>query len=186
MLKSNLFNLEFKMERENPPLRVISPDDQLTHYFCPPMKLMQFVLILPLLITSCNNNTKNNGDRTSDRNEYNGVHFPPGSVVAADSVRIPDPLNELFFTVKLLSNEHSQNGTYDVIAAYGHNDAETQITFPPGSSNPIKPAIKKGDDATSFVIGFYETGDTTFHEYFLVQSTKGHTSMKYIRSYSFQ
>ena len=174
------------MEMENPPLRVISPDHQLTPYFCAAMKLMQIILTLPLLITSCNNSTKNNGSETSERKEYNGVQFPEGSVVAADSMRVPDPLNELYFSVKLLSNEHSQNGTYDIVAAYGYNDAATQITFPSGSSNPLRPSIRRGSDALSFIIGFYETGDTTFHDYFLVQSAKGRTTMKYIRSYSFQ
>src|SRR5688572_22069999 len=79
-----------------------------------------------------------------ERNEPGFPRVLPGEIVTADSMRIPDPLNVFYFSVKLVGNEHSATGSYDVVASYGHNDANTMITFPREGTEMIRPAMKKG------------------------------------------
>lgn len=112
---------------------------------------------------------------------------PPGTVLLADSIKIPDPLNELYFTVKLVTNEYTRQGTYDVSILYGHNNATTQITFPHGGTERIIPKMKKGDEPFSYIIGFnYGEEDPAFYEYYRVKGASGKIETTYLKAYSFK
>jgi hypothetical protein len=149
---------------------------------------MKFVwLLLPLFLTlSCNNDTRNRNAATSGKNEYGAGYPAPGTVVVADSMVIPDPLNELYFSVRVVANEQSQNGIYDVEVRYGYNDAATQISLPRGADKPLRPALKRSEQPFTYIIGFYHGDDPTFYDYFRVSAGKGQTQMKYIKTYSFR
>ncbi len=143
---------------------------------------MRLLLPLCLFFFSCCQDTK---EQTSEHST--GTVVQPGIVVAADSVRIQDPLNETYFSVKVLTNERSREGSYDIKARYGHNDAFTTITFPKGGSKDILPALKRGDSPNEMIVGFYFGGERQqFYEYFLVRADRGSTEMKYIRGYTFE
>lgn len=102
-------------------------------------------------------------------------------------MKIPDPLNELYFTVKLVANEYTRQGTYDVNILYGYNDASTQITFPHGGTERIIPKMKKGTEPFSYIIGFnYGENDPVFYEYYLVKGGAGKIETKYLKAYSFK
>jgi hypothetical protein len=142
-------------------------------------------LLLLLITMSCNNNTKNAESDTSATGKYVGANLPKGSVIAADSVLIPDPLNELYFVVKILTNDQTGDGSYDVQANYGHNEAETQIEMPDGDKL-IRPVIRKSLQPFTYTIGFTYGSDTSFNDYFEISSDRGQTRMRYIKSYSFK
>ncbi|HTN45238.1 MAG TPA: hypothetical protein VL098_02755 [Flavipsychrobacter sp.] len=111
----------------------------------------------------------------------------PGTVLLADSMRVPDALNERYFSVKLVANEYTRQGTYDVQIRYGENDAVTQITFPRGGTEKIIPVLKKGKEPYSYIIGFrYGNKDPLFYEYYWVQATKDKIETKYVKAYSFK
>lgn len=113
--------------------------------------------------------------------------LPPGTVLLADSMRISDALNERYFCVKLVANEYTRRGTYDVQILYGENDAMTQITFPRGGTERIIPEMKKGEEPYSYIIGFrYGHKDPLFYEYYWVKGAEGKIETKYLKSYSFK
>ena len=103
----------------------------------------------------------------------------PGVVVLSHSEKIPDPLNELYFSIKLVTNEYTHQGTYTLLVNYGHNKAENRISYPRGSAGKITPAMKKLNTPYSYDIGFYFEGDTSFYSYYLVQAPGGNIEMKY-------
>jgi hypothetical protein len=110
----------------------------------------------------------------------------PGVIVAADSMKVPDPLNEYYFSVKVTSTEESDSGKYEVSVVYGNNDAKTDIILPRGSREPLTPAIRAGEALSSYIVGFRVGVDTAFHDYVLIRANKGKTEMKYLKAYSFQ
>lgn len=148
---------------------------------------MKFLLLLlPLLIgISCKNSTKSSESDTSATKKFGDGTPPKGTVVAADSMIIPDPLNELYFSVAIVATDESQNGIYDIVARYGYNDAATSITIPDGGGKTITPAIRRANEPFAYHVGFFYGEDTTFNDYFLVSADKGQTKMRYIKSYSF-
>jgi hypothetical protein len=186
MLKSSLFRLQMEITQQIHPFRVIIKTfNSALILLLQPMKFVW--LLLPLFLTlSCNNDTRNSNSATSGKNEYAATSAAPGTVLAADSMAIPDPLNELYFSVRILANEQSQNGIYDVVVRYGYNDAATQITLPRGADKPLRPALKKGSEPFTYIIGFYHGEDPAFNDYFLVSAGKGQTEMRYIKTYSFR
>ena len=184
--KSSLFGLQKEIMRQIHPFRVINKRfNSALMVLLHPMKVVW--LLLPLLLTlSCNNNTRNSDSATSGKNEY-GIAIPaPGTVVAADSMVIPDPLNELYFSVRLVANEQSQNDIYDVVVRYGFNDATTQISLPRGADKPLKPALKKSAQPFTYIVGFYHGDDPAFNDYFLISAGRDKTEMRYIKTYSFR
>lgn len=164
----------------------------LTHFFpqsfsiiFAAMKNMLLFLLLISGVIACK--TAEKKEAAAAVTEEQEAPLPPGSVLLADSIRIPDPLNELYYSVKLVANEHTHQGTYDVKVLYGHNNAETQITFPRGGTKKIVPRMQKGSEPFSFIIGFnYGEDDPTFYEYYLVKGAFGKIEMKYLKAYSFK
>jgi hypothetical protein len=58
------------------------------------------------------------------------------------------------------------------------------VTMPKGAIDAT-PAIRKGSEPRTFIVGFRTADDTTFHDYFEVSSNGKQTKMRYIKSYSF-
>ena len=110
---------------------------------------------------------------------------PKGTVIAADSIKVADPLNESYFAVRLVAGEYSFRGTYDIKAHYGSGEGNSQITFP-RADVPVRPAMRRGDAPESFIIGFYLGDDKKFYDYFLVDGQKNEIKMKYLKAYSFR
>lgn len=110
---------------------------------------------------------------------------PAGATIAADSMKLPDELNEQYFAVQIKSTEYSSNGAYKVLAHYGFNAAEGSFTFPKGGRD-IMPVLQKSEKPFTYVIGFYWGDDPTFNGYYEVSAQRGQIKMKYIKAYSFQ
>lgn len=138
--------------------------------------------LLPLLLISCSEpETKQPVQEVSPT-----AHVPAANtVVASDSMRLPDELNEMYYSVEVVATHQSANGVYEVLVSYGHNDASTQITMPEAET-PVIPAVRRGAGPNEYIIGFRHGSDTTFNDYFLVRAGKGRTEMKYLKAYSFK
>lgn len=135
-----------------------------------------------LLLAACGNATSGNAAGKHGNNNYT----PPaaGTVIASQSTPITnDPLNHFDFTVKLIASEYSNYGTYTVKAAWGPDTATEQFTMPKGGTH-LKPVLKKGTGAYSYVVGFYY--DNKFYDYYQIKGAKDNIEMKYISAYSFQ
>src|SRR4051812_4824610 len=86
------------------------------------------LILLLALVSGCSGRSGNQGQPAASDNT---VSVPlSGTVVDADSMLIPDPLNKLYFSVRLVANDNSRKGSYNVIASYGYNDAHGQLTMP--------------------------------------------------------
>lgn len=104
------------------------------------------------------------------------------SVVAADSIAIPDPLNRFYFSVTLKKTAYSYRGTYEVVAKNKTQNATTLITFPQGK-RPVRPALRKGDAPLTFIVGFYYLDSRRFYDYFQVTADGNTVRMKYLKAY---
>ena len=100
---------------------------------------------------------------------------------------VPDPLNKLYFSVKLVANKFTSQGTYDVQIDYAHHTITTQLTFPREGIQDILPRMKKGTKPFSYIIGFnYGREDSTFYEYYLIDASAGKIETRYLKAYSFK
>ena len=109
--------------------------------------------------------------------------MPPvaGTVVANDSMKIKDKLNDFYFAVKLtVSGENKETGidygfVYDVATHYGPNNAVSKITMPRGGKR-LQPLLRKDpSNEDTFIIGFIPDKDMggdgkTFKEYYAVKA----------------
>jgi hypothetical protein len=109
---------------------------------------------------------------------------PGTTVAAADEPVTDDPLNKFTFSVKVIADSNVATGMYDIDADYGPNFAESKMILPKGGEH-FAPAVRKGTQPYSYIVGFHIPGDTTFYDYFEVTSDKGQTKMQYIKAYTF-
>ena len=107
------------------------------------------------------------------------------TVVASDSIRIPDDLNELYFSIEVIAGPESDKGVYEVLASYGPNDASGQVVMPE-AEKLIIPEVRRDTQQFAYIIGFHYGTDTSFKDYFLVKADKGRTEMRYLKAYSFK
>jgi len=148
-------------------------------------KLISAIPIL-LFLVACNASSSSSSD-TVQAPVYSAKTLVPGTVILSDSMLIPDPLNKLYFSVKLVSNEFTTQGTYDVQMDYAHNTAAVQITFPRKGTQEIIPKMKKGTRPFSYIIGFnYGVDDPTFYDYYLIEANAGKIETRYLKAYSFK
>lgn len=111
-----------------------------------------------------------------------------GTVVAADSVKIKDDLNSLYYSVRLTAGDSSSEGRYNLRAAFGYNEAKSEVVYP-RLLKGITPAIRKEEGQPySFIIGFRYTGDTAFNDYLRVYATHipgfgAQIELRYIKAY---
>lgn len=146
------------------------------------------ILLISAICCSCSNVADNTSARSGNsiRTESGKFKPPPaGTILAADSMKIRDPLNTFYFAVKIVSNKHSNYGSYDVVAHYGPNEAKSAFSFPKEGRH-IMPVLKKGKEPFTYIIGFYWDNDPHFYDYYQVSARKGEIMMKYIKAYSFQ
>lgn len=111
-----------------------------------------------LALASCGNEKENGGDME---------HFyapAAGIIVAADSMKAEDELNEFYFSVYITTTDLSNEGRYLLQANLGYNEAKSEIVYPKLTQR-LKPAIRKDpSNDFSYIVGFtYEDG--TFNDY---------------------
>lgn len=116
------------------------------------------VLITMLALASCTDDIKSSEDIE---------HFyapAAGTIVVADSMTVPDELNDFYFSVYITTTDLSEEGRYLLQASHGHNEAKSEIVYPK-LTQPLKPAIRKDETSEfSYIIGFtYDDG--TFNDY---------------------
>jgi hypothetical protein len=139
----------------------------------------QLISLVLLSITSCKS-----GQRSANVTIVTNV--APGTVI--DSFNEPvteDKLNHFNYTVKIIADSAVDKGIYIAEAAYGPNVARGKFTMPKGMEQ-AKPILKKCAFGHCNIVGFRLDGDTTFYDYFEINSTKTETGMRYINSYSFE
>jgi len=134
--------------------------------------------LLLLAVLSCSDPQPN---QTKDIPTTNFNIPAPNTVVASDSMRIPDALNELYYSIEVVTTSQSRQGVYEVLVQYGYNEASTRITMP-ASEHPLIPVLKK-NAPNEYIIGFRIPEDNTFKDYFLVRANKGRIEMKYLKAY---
>ena len=149
------------------------------------------ILLLPfiLFMNGCSDNETNNS-----HDESAWTPPPAGTLVAADSMKIDDPLNNFYFAVKLSTspaNEMSGNYgfVYDMDMHCGPNKGVQQLTMPKGGNN-LKPLIRRAKDGNpAFIIGFIPGkeygGDTTFQEYYSITAEGKNMKVKALKAYRF-
>ncbi len=151
----------------------------LLRLFLPGMKntILFSTVLTALVFTSCGNH---------DDTEHAKKQFPkPGTIVAEAKMPImEDTINHFTFSVKVVADSEITSGVYDVDADFGPNFGEGKFSMPKGAED-AKPAIRKGTEPYTWIIGFHVPGDTTFYDYFEVSSSKNNTKMQYIKSYTF-
>ncbi|HTM66848.1 MAG TPA: hypothetical protein VL093_11035 [Flavipsychrobacter sp.] len=138
-------------------------------------------LLLPILLLGCSQPDSKKKEIAVERG-----HAPAANtVVASDSMRIPDDLNKLYFSIEVIASPESDKGVYEVLVSYGHNDASGQVVMPE-ADELIVPELRRDTAQFSYIIGFHYGSDTSFKDYFLVKADRGRTEMRYLKAYSFK
>lgn len=142
-------------------------------------------LLSLLVITACNSSEKK-------ESANNITHFyapEEGTVIAADSIPITeDTLNDFYYSIKLTSTFMSEDGSYRMNVAYGHNDAQSDIVYPK-LTGKVTPAVQLDKSIPyTYNIGFYLDGSDEFKDYARVSARKGYSGkqeieLKYIKTY---
>ncbi len=139
----------------------------------------QLISLVLLSITSCKS-----GQRSTNVTIVTNV--APGTVIDSFSEPVTeDKLNHFNYTVKIIADSAVDKGIYIAEAAYGPNVARGKFTMPKGMEQ-AKPILKKCPSGHCNIVGFRLNGDTTFYDYFEINSTKTETGMRYINSYFFE
>jgi len=143
----------------------------------------RYLIFLLPLFACC---TSNKNEHRNDVSNRTGNSVPKANtVVASDSMRLPDRLNELYYSVQVIATSESSKGVYEVLVTYGNNDASTQLTMPEAET-PIIPEVRRGNEPFSYIIGFHHGTDTSFNDYYYIKAERGKTAMKYLKAYSFK
>jgi len=137
--------------------------------------------LLPILLLGCSQSRPEKKEMPVIKSDAPVAN----TVVASDSMRIPDNLNELYFSIEVIAGPQSNKGVYEVLVNYGHNDASGQVIMPEAETLII-PEVKRDTQRFAYIIGFHYGSDTSFKDYFLVKADKGQTEMKYLKAYSFK
>lgn len=156
------------------------------------MKRLPCLFIILFFLCSCGHS--GTGDNAA-QNDTRWTPPPAGTVVAADSMKIDDPLNTFYFAVKLISSPaNGEEGTfgfiYDIETHYGPANTSGRFSMPSGGKD-LKPLLRKATDGSyTFIIGFIPGkefgGDNTFKEYYAVSGNKGSIEIRALKGYKFQ
>lgn len=103
-----------------------------------------------------------NEEPQTDTAEF--VPAAPGTVMAADSVVVPESPNKFHFKVKVLANEYTKKGTYTISVVYGPDSNSSMFTMPKGAAH-LLPVMKRAE-GYSYIIGFVYREQ--FYEYYNV------------------
>lgn len=138
------------------------------------------------LSAGCGQPTKNNSQQTMQAKPENRGWVPPsaGKPIAGYKERIrEDQLNDLYFSVSVVTTDSSRKGLYKVDIAYGYATHETHITLPKWTGDIyLKPVLKKGDEPYEVFLGF-EAGDSTFHPYYEIKAVENAIKMEKVMAY---
>jgi len=118
-------------------------------------------LLLSILLLGCGQPESKKKEMDVERG-----HAPAANtVVASDSMRIPDDLNELYFTIEVIAGAKSDKGVYEVLVSYGSNDASGQVVMPE-ADKLIIPEVRRDTQqlhtSSAFTMGQIPALKTTF------------------------
>lgn len=135
------------------------------------------VLSACIILSACNGHPSKQADGTA---EVENIPTPaPGTIVAEDSMPVPDALNDLQFSVKVAANEYTSRGTYTIRISYSSSrEDSTMFTLPKGGAN-LPVFLKKGDEY-SYIIGFTYLGQA--YDYYEVSFLPGHPPSSSVRN----
>lgn len=145
------------------------------------MKKLVFLFVAACAVSSCTQNTgEGKGTVAAEMSKA-------GQLIAADSMAIEeDELNKRMFSVSIITTAESRSkGKYDIDASCGFNDAHSGFAMPKGGEQ-LQPVLRRGTESYTYIVGFYNTDDTTFHEYYSISAANCNMMMKYIKAYVFQ
>ena|SRR2546423_433884 len=142
-----------------------------------------------LLLAGCSS-TPSEKDKSNTTPETLWIPPAPGTIVAADSMKVTgDALNNAYFSVRLSVGEgnigkKNKGFRYDVHATYGKAVADGIIIMPFGGEH-LKPLLRRGD-GYNYIIGFIPAinGDTTFHEYYRIGGDKEFIKIVPLKGYT--
>jgi hypothetical protein len=138
-------------------------------------------LLLPILLLGCGQPESKKKEMPVEKSNAPAAN----TVVAFDSMRIPDDLNKLYFSIEVIAGHESNRGVYEVLVNYGNNDASGQVVMPV-AEKLIIPEVRRDTQQFAYIIGFHYGADTSFKDYFLVKADRGRTEMRYLKAYSFK
>lgn len=145
------------------------------------MKKLAFLLVGVCALTSCKQNAGEGKDTVAKE------IGKAGQIIAADSMAIEeDELNRRVFSVSIITTaESNSKGKYDIDAGCGFNKAHSGFAMPRGGER-LRPVLRRGAEPYTYIVGFYNADDTTFHEYYSISAANCNMMMKYIKAYVFQ
>lgn len=151
-------------------------------YFCRLMKRSPIVISF-LLLAAC---TGNPASKPADIQHFYAPQA--GTLIAADSIRTDDRLNETWFAVRIYATDESHIGKYLLRANYGANQAQSEVVYPP-LTETLSPVIRKdGSGPYSFIVGFRFKDKDLFNDYLRVQANRiagiqTRIQVQYIKAY---
>jgi hypothetical protein len=151
------------------------------------MKQISYILALLLLCASCNDNNNDNSNKQAPAEQTISLERPnPGLKAVAtfseDVTTETGKLNNWKFAVTLY--ETHQTFTYRIQIQYDELNVTDSLQFPNLGFIP-RPALQKGKDEYSCVIGFLDDKNI-FRDYKLVSVTNGNVHFHTLKYYSVQ
>jgi hypothetical protein len=109
----------------------------------------------------------------------------PGSVVAIDSMPIPDELNDYWFRVRVVTTRQTdEDRRYDLEVKYALQDEVMSVQFPPGRDK-LTPILSRGEEPLVYIVGFRLGDDDKIYDYYMLDGSKrGRLSGRYIKAYT--
>lgn len=151
-------------------------------------RMIQRVFVLAAIAAFCS--CSGSGD--SGSMERSWTPPAPGTIVAADSVRIvEDSLNNGFFGARLRvaeGNDGKAAFRYDIEMHYGKAEGKGIIVMPYGGEN-LRPLLRVQDERTivmGFIPGELGGGDTSFHPYYRIDGSRVAIKLAPLASYKIQ
>lgn len=99
-----------------------------------------------------------------------------------------DVLNDMYYSIRITANDSSNEGYYDLEAAYGYNEVASKLRYPK-LDKLITPAIRREDSIPySYIVGFYLADQPEFKDYARVSARiiapgKRQIELRYLKAY---
>ena len=146
------------------------------------MKNLIYLLALLLFFTSCNNNKEQASASETVSMERSNPSLQPVATFSEDVTTETGKLNNWKFSVALY--ETHQTFKYRIQIQYAEMNVTDSLQFPNLGFMP-KPALQKGKDDYSCIIGFLDDKNA-FRDYKLVAVTDGNVHIHTLKYYSVQ
>lgn len=142
---------------------------------------LKFIAQLLFLIALCScNQHKGTNQSTKAVQEEKVSWIPPKPGSGVDSIREKikgDPLNNLYFSVVVVSTDSSKEGIYKVKITRGYMHQEVKINLPKwNTAVNLKPVLRKEKKNYQVNLGFV-AADTTFYPYYSISATEHEIKM---------